>query len=188
MGPPGADLPHPLGPLPPAGLVPPGPMLGEPPPPDPIVETASRLLQKEILAIQRASVEQHDNPQGFAQWAQQFFDTLAPVIAQTLSIEPEEAKLYCDTQRDDLLVHGMGVITSWTPEFLISLAQKAASQDPMTKAMMAMVKKPSPPINVQVHPSQVHVTNEAPKPASKTVTLNRASGPPLTATVEEHAA
>lgn len=172
---------HPLGDIPPA--VPEGMLPGLPPeppvePPNPVIESASRILQKEILALQRASIEFNGNPEGFTSWVQQFFDTLAPVIAQTLSIDPAEAQLYCDTQRDDVLVHGLHVITTWTPDYLAGLALKASQQDPLQSALMAMVRKPAPDINVTV-------TNPPPKPMSKHITFEKKDGVSVGATIEE---
>lgn len=142
-------------------------------------------------------MEFQGDPQGFAEWVGHFFDLLAPTIAATLKIDPEAAQLYCDTQRDDLLVHGMQVMTTWTPDYLAGLALQSSQQDPMQSVLMEMAKKPAPnvhvevkPANVEVHPSPVtinqpHPPSEPKQPSVKRISFEKKDGKTVGATIEE---
>jgi hypothetical protein len=92
-----------------------------------IVESATRIVQREQAAAQKAAVKFAADAERFAHAAADFYGALKPMV-EVFVLSKELASLYCDSQRDTLIAKGIAVAETWTPEYLISLALDAPKQ------------------------------------------------------------
>ncbi len=113
-GKPGGDPALEPPPAPPKRLLPP------PPPPAPptkrkaeaiVLESAARLLRKEITAVQKAAVKHAADADAFTVWVTDFYVAHAALVAQTLQMTPAEADAYCWSQAQQI-VNGVGWVAA----------------------------------------------------------------------------
>jgi len=188
----------------PAEPPPPPPPPRRPPPADPggqaaadddrvraiVTESAARLVRKETRAAQHTAVTYAADAAGFAAAVTAFYAGHEPLVAQTLQLAALTAQLYCDTQRDDLLAHGLTAAETWTTDYLVGLALDAPRPDPATVALLALASKPEARVTIeagamQVHPASVTVHQPPAKPTKKTITFQKKDGEPTGAVIEE---
>lgn len=106
-------------------------------------ESAARVQRKEIAAASRAAVKFAADPDGFAAWATEFYEGHVALVCATLQVDEMVARLYCETQRDAVVAHGLAVTESWTPEYLVGVALDAPRPDPLLAAITRWSEKPT---------------------------------------------
>jgi len=155
-----------------------------------VTASAARLLRKEQFASEKAALKYAGDSAGFAGWATAFYASHQPTVAQAMQISALEAELYCDSQRDDLIAHGLIAAETWNTDYLVGLSLDAPRPDPATVALLALASKPEARVTiesgaVQVHPSSVTVHQPPAKPTKKKITFQKRDGEPTGATIEE---
>ena len=144
-----------------------------------VAESAARLLRKETFAAQKAAVKYAADADGFARWATAFYADHETLVAQTLQLAGPTAQLYCDSQRDDLIAHGLVATEEWTADYLVGLALDAPRPDRRDALLMAALERPSPDVHahttttiakdaIQVHGAPVTIAKGA---IASTVTM-----------------
>lgn len=94
-----------------------------------VVESAARLLRKEITAIQKDAVRHAADQPAFTAFVRTFYQAHAGLVAQTLQMPPAAAERYCASQQQQLLASVGGWVPAlelWsTPAYAAGLAALA---------------------------------------------------------------
>ena len=95
-----------------------------------VVESAARLLRKEVTAIEKQAVKLAGDQDGWATWLTAFYDKHAELVAQTLQLDEETARTYCAGQAAQLLEPGgLRALENWqTRTYARSLASLALQE------------------------------------------------------------
>ena len=81
-----------------------------------IRSAVTRILRKEVGAIQKKAEQMASDSTGWTKWVERFYRTHAPYVSDVLGIDSETASVYCQEQKDELLTGGVGVIEKWESE------------------------------------------------------------------------
>jgi len=96
-----------------------------------VVESAARLLRKEVAAVQKEAVRHAADQDAFVAWVSAFYVAHALLVAQTLRMSAAQADGYCCSQAAQI-VNGAGWVASvelWqTPEYAAGLAALALEE------------------------------------------------------------
>lgn len=144
-----------------------------------VTESARRLMQKELTASSKAAVKFAADADGFERWATAFYAEHVALVAQTLVVDEASAWLYCDSQRDALVVGGVAVATEWTTDYLVGLALDAPRADPRDAMLMAAIERPAAPIqtNTTIERGAIAVSSPVTvQPAAVTATTTIQKG------------
>lgn len=95
-----------------------------------VTESAARVLRKEVFAAQKAAVKYASDQDAFAAWATDFYEKHVELVTHTLVLSEPIARLYCESQRDDLIAHGLTAAEAWTADYLVGLALDLPRPDP----------------------------------------------------------
>jgi HK97 family phage portal protein len=96
-----------------------------------VVESAARLLRKEIAAVQKAAVKYAADGDAFAAWVTAFYLGHAALVLQTLQLSHADADRYCASQAAQL--RGLGgwvaALATWkTEDYAAGLAAMALDE------------------------------------------------------------
>lgn len=108
-----------------------------------VTESAKRVQRKESLAAGKMAVKHASDPPEFAAWATEFYAGHVALVAQTMQITEDAARLYCESQRDDLIAHGLTAAETWTPDYLVGLALDVPAPDRVLEAVTRLSAKPT---------------------------------------------
>lgn len=89
-------------------------------------EAAERIVRKETTALSRAAKRVGDDPAGWAQAVNDFYQDHGPFVATALAIPEAQAAIYVAAQELTLLERGPGAVSDWLPgraEALVRLAE-----------------------------------------------------------------
>lgn len=92
-----------------------------------VIESAARVLRKEVKAVQAAAVKFAADGDAFAQWVTTFYDGHQALVAQTLCLSEDDAAQYCVNQAQQILNGSwMTALESWQqPGYAQALATLA---------------------------------------------------------------
>ena len=152
-----------------------------------VTESAARLMRKEILSAQKAAVKYAADAPAFEAWATDFYAAHQPLVAQSMQIAALDAQLYCDTQRDELIVQGMAAAEDWTTDYLVGLALDAPRPDLSTLALLALAAKPEARVTIAEGAMTVHLAPITVQPSPVTVTAAPVTVHPATVTIQKGA-
>lgn len=95
------------------------------------VESAARLLRKEIAAVQKAAVKHAADADAFAIWVTEFYHAHVSLVAETLQMSADDAARYCAGQAAQLLGDlGLRAVESWgTTSYASGLAGWALEEE-----------------------------------------------------------
>lgn len=92
-------------------------------------DAASRVVRKEISAMQRLAEKTAGDEAAWGAGVEAFYAEHAAFVAATLRIPDHDAVQYARSQRDELLALGPTVLGSWETERTAQLAAMAANQE-----------------------------------------------------------
>ena len=87
-----------------------------------VAESVLRVQRKEIAAATKMTAKHGDNIPVLVAKIREFYADHVQLVTQTLHLPAVAARLYCESQCEDLLVNGLEATTRWAPERLIELA------------------------------------------------------------------
>jgi HK97 family phage portal protein len=95
------------------------------------VESAARLLRKEIAQVERAAVKHAADADAFAIWVTDFYQTHVALVAETLQMSADDAARYCAGQAAQLLGElGLRAVETWgTTAYASGLAAWALEEE-----------------------------------------------------------
>jgi len=95
-----------------------------------VVQSAARLLRKEITAVEKQAVKLAADQDLWAEWVTAFYDKHASLVAETLQMTEHDAREYCAGQAKQLLeVGGLAALANWgTETYARSLAALALDE------------------------------------------------------------
>lgn len=76
----------------------------------------TRILRKEISAVQKKAEQMASDTTAWTKWVDRFYRTHQNYVSDVLGIDGESATQYCQEQKDELLTGGVGVIEKWESE------------------------------------------------------------------------
>lgn len=93
------------------------------------VESAARVLRKEVTAVQKMAVRHAANGDAFAVAVTAFYADHATLVAQTLLMSEVEARQYCAGQASAALAGWLSAVETWkSPEYAAGLAAIALEE------------------------------------------------------------
>ena len=96
-----------------------------------VIESAARVLRKEIAAIQKAAVKRAADADSYAIWVTDFYDAHVTLVTQTLRMDATEARTYCAGQAAQLLGEsGLRALEQWDTEAYAEGLAGWALEDP----------------------------------------------------------
>lgn len=102
-----------------------------------VLESAARVLRKEMAAIHKAAVKHASDATAFAGWVSSFYADHHVLVGQTMLLDDAAAKAYTAIQCAEVLEDGLAAMEAWTPDYLASLALDTP--------------KPTPQPHIEVH-------------------------------------
>lgn len=88
-----------------------------------VVESAARLIRREIKAIEKAAVRHASDGDAFAAEIAEFYAKHAAILAESLLMSTAAAEEYCAGQARQVLAHGVAIAELWTePTYARGLA------------------------------------------------------------------
>jgi HK97 family phage portal protein len=95
------------------------------------VESAARLLRKEIAQVERAAVKHAADADAFAIWVTDFYQAHVALVAETLQMSADDAARYCAGQAAQLLGElGLRAVETWgTAAYASGLAAWALEEE-----------------------------------------------------------
>ncbi len=96
-----------------------------------VVESASRILRKEIKAVQKFAVQFASNEDAFADALTAFYSKHVELLRESLLMPESQANAYCSGQASQVLQHGIAVVESlWMePTYAKGLAAWALERE-----------------------------------------------------------
>ena len=97
-----------------------------------VVRAASRVVRKEIAAIEKWAPRYASNPAGWREWVVTFYGNHVPVLEEALGLDQTRARQYGAAHTAALLQQGVAVLEAWdrhAPAALTALALGEASWD-----------------------------------------------------------
>lgn len=95
-----------------------------------VIESAARVLRREVTAIQKVAVKLAGDREAWAVWVAEFYAQHVGVVAATLRLDAAAAEQYCAGQARQLLTSGLRVLEDWTTEsYAVGLAELALDEE-----------------------------------------------------------
>lgn len=106
-----------------------------------VTESAERVQRKERFALEKEQARK--TPAGFEAFVVQFYEGHVDLVSQSLLIPQAQARLYCESHRDDILRDGLSAMETWTPGELVALALDMPLADRILEAVTRLSEKPA---------------------------------------------
>lgn len=94
-----------------------------------VTESSMRLLRKETTAAMKAASKFAGDLEAWEAWVTAFYVGHVELVAATMVLDEPSARLYCESQRDQLL-ESLAVLETWTPDFLVALSLDRPTRNP----------------------------------------------------------
>jgi HK97 family phage portal protein len=95
-----------------------------------VLESAARVLRKEVRAVQRMAVQHAQRQDAFAVAVTDFYAAHATLLMESLKMPKAEAEAYCAGQAAQAIDFGMSATEHWTqPDYAIGLAAWALESE-----------------------------------------------------------